>query len=151
VAGGSSGHYARRFAQQSFGRSTPSNVGEPAGWACGKGPEHFWGELDGQMVGFASFGRVRDPDLDPTTVGEIYAIYAPPSAWGRSAGRALWLQMLDELHATPFKFVTLWVLTDNVRGRRFYERASFAPDGGAKSIVVSGENLSEIRYHRALP
>ena len=64
----------------------------------------------------------------------------------------LWLRLLDELRDTPFKSVTLWVLTDNARGRRFYECAGFAPDGGAKSVVVEGENLPEIRYRRgALP
>jgi GNAT superfamily N-acetyltransferase len=108
-------------------------------------------ELDQRMVGFASFGRVRDTDLDPATVGEVYAVYALSDTWGRGAGRALWLRLLDELRATSFKSVTLWVLTDNSRGRRFYECAGFTPDGGVKSIVVTGENLAEIRYRRALP
>ena len=39
-------------------------------------------EEEGHVCGFASIGPSRDPDLDHERVGELYAIYLHPDAWG---------------------------------------------------------------------
>ena len=41
------------------------------------------------------------------------------------------------------------VIEGNVRGRRFYERAGWAPDGGRQPIDFDGVIVDEIRYRIA--
>jgi RimJ/RimL family protein N-acetyltransferase len=45
--------------------------------------------------------------------------------------------------------VTLWVLERNARGRAFYERLGFAPDGARQDLPDLGR--AEIRLARKLP
>ena len=80
-----------------------------------------------RVVGFASAGASRDTDGE----GELYAIYALPEAWGGGAGRALMHAALEALREEGFDTATLWVLEDNPRARRFYEREGWALDDGA--------------------
>jgi RimJ/RimL family protein N-acetyltransferase len=48
--------------------------------------------------------------------------------------------------------VRLWVLVDNHRARRFYERAGMAPDGARETFTPPGgtAELAEIRYSQRL-
>jgi len=48
-----------------------------------------------------------------------------------------------------YQRAVLWVLADNARARRFYERAGFAPDG-ATSILAGLGGVLELRYSREL-
>lgn len=112
-------------------------------------------EGPGGVLGWASSGPTRDPDLDAARVGEVYAIYLEPVAVGRGHGRVLLELTLAQLAGQGFREVMLWVLEDNARARRFYERAGFDLDAAAplKSVVVGGRTLdaSEVRYRRAVP
>ncbi len=45
-----------------------------------------------------------------------------------------------------FAPIVLWVIEGNLRGRRFYERAGWAPDGGRQPIDFDGVMVDEIRY-----
>src|SRR6476646_6071331 len=79
---------------------------------------------EGQTVGFISFGRCRDPEADPAR-GEISALYVAPDAWSTGAGWRLWeAARVHMLHA-GFADVSLWVLSGNARGLRFYETVGF--------------------------
>jgi hypothetical protein len=42
--------------------------------------------------------------------------------------------------------LVLWVLTLNARGRRFYEAASWRPDGAARNLDFDGTPIEELRY-----
>ncbi|HEY7857886.1 MAG TPA: GNAT family N-acetyltransferase [Candidatus Nanopelagicales bacterium] len=97
------------------------------------------------VVGFSSMGPVREKGLEPTGLFEIYAIYVLPGMWGRAFGHRL---LEASLAALPqgVPGVTLWVLSGNARGRRFYERAGFGPDGATKLADIAGEELPELRY-----
>jgi len=44
-------------------------------------PTTLVGELDGQIVGFASVGPCRDDDTD-TATGELRGLYLDPAHWG---------------------------------------------------------------------
>jgi ribosomal protein S18 acetylase RimI-like enzyme len=99
-------------------------------------------------------GSVADPH--PLTangragfVGELYALYVTPAWWSAGAGRALMDLVLASLEADGYRQVVLWVLADNARARRFYDRAGFAPDGGTNIITGLGGVL-EVRYAREL-
>ncbi|HEX3003563.1 MAG TPA: GNAT family N-acetyltransferase [Angustibacter sp.] len=109
--------------------------------------------LDGdRLVGFVSFGPRRADDGDDTDAGragEVYAIYVDPACWGAGVGRALLGEAQRRL-AVTFAVVTLWVLEDNPRARRFYEGAGWSPDGVAKDAEIGGVVVREVRYRRTL-
>jgi len=120
-----------------------------ADWSCGG---VLVAERDaGQIAGFANFGATRDRDDDPARVGEVYAIYLAPVAWGQGFGRALMSAALEHLTAAGYHEAALWVLDTNARARRFYEAAGFRADGGEKTDESHGFPIHEIRYRRPLP
>lgn len=114
-------------------------------------------EADGEVVGYANFGRERasgkpgslpGPEQDSSRA-ELYAIYVAPAHWSAGAGRALMDTVLDRAVAAGYKSISLWVLRDNPRARRFYERAGFAATGDSEVLADLG-GVTEIRYVRAL-
>jgi ribosomal protein S18 acetylase RimI-like enzyme len=94
-------------------------------------------------------GRSLTADGQAGLVGELYAIYVTPAWWSTGAGRALLEAALTALDAGGYPRVVLWVLADNARARRFYERAGFAPDGATNVLAALG-NVLEVRYARDL-
>ena len=103
-------------------------------------------EDGGSVVGFASCGESRDAAGE----GELYAIYALPEAWGSGVGRALMAAALEALRASGFATASLWVLEDNPRARRFYEREGWTPDGGRRGEELLGVAITEVRYRFTL-
>ncbi len=77
-------------------------------------------EADSQIVGFASCGRQRDGDQPYE--GELYAIYMLEEFQGRGYGRALVEASAAALAGQRITSMVVWVLRDNARARRFYER-----------------------------
>lgn len=102
-------------------------------------------EEAGVVAGFATTGPSRDEDAERGT-GEVNAIYLAPEAWGRGLGLALLAHAADDLRARGFAPLVLWVIEANTRGRRFYERAGWRPDGARKPIDFDGVMVDEIRY-----
>jgi ribosomal protein S18 acetylase RimI-like enzyme len=111
----------------------------PPGWST------FVCERDGEVIGFSTVG----PSRDERGVGELYAIYVDPDAWSTGAGRELMVQAEQSL-ADAYREATLWVLEDNPRARRFYERAGWTPDGSRKAEERWGVRAPEIRYRKDL-
>jgi len=105
---------------------------------------------DDAVVGFASVGPTRDEDDHPRAVGEVYALYLSPPAWGHGLGGQLFDAALDDLEGRRFVTVTVWVLEGNARARRFYELHSFDLDGARRPVPVGATTLPEIRYRRRL-
>ena len=105
-------------------------------------------ERDGRVVGFASFGPYRDEDDFLPDMGELYAIYVEPGSWGSGACRLLIEAAKAALRADGFPDMRLWVLEENHRARRFYERAGLAPDGTWQTYTPRGTTveLPELRY-----
>ncbi len=108
----------------------------------------IWVADEGSVVGFASSGAARDEDLEPRA-GEVQAIYLLPEAWGQGIGRALLEAATVALRERGLDPLVLWVLTDNDRGRRFYERQGWRPDGSARSLDFDGTPIEELRYRRS--
>jgi ribosomal protein S18 acetylase RimI-like enzyme len=79
--------------------------------------------------------------------GELYALYVAPAWWSAGAGRALMGSVLAALGEARYLRAVLWVLADNVRARRFYERAGFAADG-ATNVLAGLGGVLEVRYVR---
>lgn len=102
-------------------------------------------EIEGDVVGFASWGPSRDEDADRTTQ-EIYAIYLEPESWGHGVARELMRTVLGEVgDGSP---VTLWVLAENARARHFYRRHGFTTDGVERMEQRGGDAYLEVRYRR---
>jgi GNAT superfamily N-acetyltransferase len=99
-------------------------------------------EDEGETVGFASAGASRDEDAPG--VGELYAIYVAPAAWGSGAGQALMAAAVAWL-AERYSEAILWVATDNPRARRFYEKEGWVVDG-TRTDVLRGVQVPETRY-----
>ena len=99
-------------------------------------------ESEGRVTAFASLGPCRDPDAE----GELYAIYSLPEAWGSGAGPALMRAGLDALREAGYADAILWVLEDNPRARRFYEREGWMLDGARREGEHLGVRTVEVRY-----
>jgi len=94
------------------------------------------------VIGYASFGA-------DGRVAELYALYVRPAWWSTGTGRALMERVLARSAGNGYSAITLWVLRDNRRARRFYERAGFTPDG-ATNVLTGLGNVIELRYRRSL-
>jgi ribosomal protein S18 acetylase RimI-like enzyme len=106
-------------------------------------------ERDGQVVGWACHGPYRDGEVR-TEDAELYAIYVAPGRYGDGIGQALLQESLRHCTAAGHPRILLWVLKDNARARRFYERAGFRPDGAEEPFEVDGVEVPEVRYAREL-
>jgi GNAT superfamily N-acetyltransferase len=116
--------------------------------------------VETDVIGYASFGPEVDvqgaPWPHPLTqageqgrVAELYALYVHPAWWSTGTGRALMDRVLARTSAAGYPSIALWVLRDNARARRFYERAGFSPDG-ASNVLDGLGGVTEVRYRRAL-
>lgn len=90
------------------------------------------------IAGFIAVGPARDD----SGLFELYAIYLHPSSWGSG--------LADELVETALdsRKTLLWVIDDNPRARRFYERHGFVADGVSRVESIGGREISEVRYVR---
>ena len=117
------------------------------------------GPQECQVIGFASFGPERDaagqlgppPEASPSgsAAGELYAIYVHPAYWGGQAGWQLLTELVSRATAQRYASLSVWVLEDNHRARRFYERGGFAVTGESQVLDDLG-GVTEIRYWRPL-
>ncbi|MEV2243164.1 GNAT family N-acetyltransferase [Streptomyces sp. NPDC049970] len=107
------------------------------------------GTPDAAVTGWACYGPCRD-DAAPDGSAELFAIYVHPDRIGTGAGRALLAEATGRAAADGFGRMTLWVLKENARARRFYERAGFGPDGAEETFEAGGALVPEVRYGRAL-
>ena len=100
------------------------------------------------VLGFASTGPARDDDRQSSGAWELYGIYLAPDRWGHGNGRRLLETALADI-PDQVADVSLWVLAENVRARRFYERLGFATDGCVRVDTLGGLDVAEVRYLRA--
>ena len=103
-------------------------------------------EDETRIVGFASFGPVRDEDENRLLTGEIYSIYVLEDFWNRGIGSTLMANSLTALERDGFGSVKVWVLETNQRARSFYEKFGFKTDGLRKTEKREDFELREIRY-----
>ncbi|WP_426348239.1 GNAT family N-acetyltransferase [Alloiococcus sp. CFN-8] len=100
--------------------------------------------VNGKEAGFISIGECRDDDKN-STYGEIRGLYLLPEYWGQGFGKALFTWGIKELEKQNYTSISIWVLEDNIRARRFYEKQGFIFDGTVKEIII-GKKLNEVRY-----
>jgi len=106
---------------------------------------------DDSIVGFAGVGPARG---EAGTRGELYMINVAPSAWGRGVASALLSTCVNELAAFGHREAILWVLRQNARARRFYQREGWTQEGDRRDTISENGftfEVDELRYVRALP
>lgn len=91
---------------------------------------------DGErVVGFAGYG-----EADPTA-GELFALYVLKEYWGSGVAQLLMRAALEQLSSYPK--IGLWVLKENPRAIRFYEKCGFRTTGEEQYLPSVG--ATEIR------
>ncbi len=98
----------------------------------------------GEIVGTSSFCASRFDEFPGW--GEIGSLYLLPEQIGKGRGRALMDAALAAQKAQGYKKVFLWVLEENARARKFYERYGFSAAGDVLDSYIGGKALREVRY-----
>jgi GNAT superfamily N-acetyltransferase len=88
----------------------------------------------------------RAPSRD---AGELYSIYVLPESWGSGAAPDLMAEVKDWFAQEGYATAMLWVLADNPRARRFYEREGWRAEG-TRIDTVRGTQVEEALYRLAL-
>jgi GNAT superfamily N-acetyltransferase len=102
-------------------------------------------ETKDRIVGFSAAGPSRTEE----ETGELYAIYILPEAWGSGAASELMVAAKDWFGQEGYAKAMLWVLADNPRARRFYEREGWWAEG-TRIDTVHGTDVEEALYRLAL-
>lgn len=104
-----------------------------------------------RVVGFASYGPERERARGVTGRGELWAFYLHPDVWGNGIADRLLEHAHERLLAEGFVDAVLWVLEDNPRARRFYERHGWAASGVEASFdAYCDVAVPEVEYRRDL-
>lgn len=99
----------------------------------------------GEVLGYITFGACRDAGAAKTR-GEVWALYVAPAAWSSGAGWALWQAARVRLLHRGCEDVSLWVLSGNERGQRFYRSVGFEQEAGsAQRFERGGATLTEVK------
>lgn len=101
-------------------------------------------EEQGNICGICHIQPARD--RDSRVWGEIVSIYLLPEKWGCGCGGRLLRLALCKLQQRGFDNVCLWVLKDNGRARRFYEKHGFVLSGKERQIEVAECSVYEVEY-----
>lgn len=89
------------------------------------------------------------PDL--ASWGELVSLYAHPDHWGQGYGSVVLEEVLNRMEGAGYPGCFLYVLRENGRARRFYEKHGFAWDGRSLEVALPPDTvLTDLRYCREL-
>jgi RimJ/RimL family protein N-acetyltransferase len=94
-------------------------------------------------VGCISYGKSRDEG--PQDGGEIVSLYLLPQYWGKGCAKLLLGPAMADL-GRMFRNVSIWVLKENKRARRFYEKNHFRLNNEEAEFEFHGEKLAVVKY-----
>lgn len=95
-------------------------------------------------IGTSSYCKSRFPDFEG--YGEIVSIYLLPEYIGKGYGKQLLAAVVAKLTNMGYDSIFLWVLEDNIRARKFYEKEGFVLSNKLLSDNIGGKELREIQY-----
>lgn len=98
----------------------------------------------GIPIGTASFCKSRWERYN--SYGEIVSIYFLPDYMGKGYGNHLLEKCIEELKSFGYDKLLLWVLEDNLRARRFYEKNGFVCSDEYINDNIGGKGLREVMY-----
>lgn len=79
---------------------------------------------EGRVIGFIGYG---DRGNEAPNTGEIFALYVLSEYYGKGVAQQLMKTGLEQLN--NYSQICLWVLKENKRAIRFYQKCGFIPDG----------------------
>ena len=89
------------------------------------------------VIGFVGFGKYRNDELENAgleNAGEVFAIYISSQYYGKGIGYRLMQTALSEL--ADHSKIAVWVLKENTKAIRFYERCGYRFDGREQIIEL---------------
>lgn len=99
---------------------------------------------NGIIIGTASFCKSRWEQYND--YGEIVSLYFLPDYVGKGYGSTLLKKSVEELKFLGYNKLLLWVLEDNLRARRFYEKNGFVCTYEYINDKIGGKELREVMY-----
>ena len=97
------------------------------------------------VIGFVRAGKCRDAG-----VGGITYLFVLSEYWGTGVGQALMSKATDILRDFGLVSARLYVYRENARGRRFYERLGWKPDGRTYDHEFEGKIFQLLCYVRTV-
>ena len=97
-----------------------------------------------RIVGTAGFCSSRWEKY--SDCGEVVSIYLLPEYMGKGYGKQLFRACVDELRKSGYNRIVLWVLEENQRARKFYEKNGFVCTDEYLEDNIGGKALREIMY-----
>lgn len=79
---------------------------------------------EGRVIGFIGYG---DRGNEAPNTGEIFALYVLSEYYGKGVAQQLMKTGLEQLN--HYSQICFWVLKENQRAIRFYQKCGFIPDG----------------------
>jgi GNAT superfamily N-acetyltransferase len=107
-------------------------------------------EIDGTIQAIATVGPFRDHESIDDPSGELWMINVHPDAFGTGIATALHRRALDHLRKDGHHRAALWVVDDNPRARRFYEREGWQEDQVRQEDQFGDLTIVEVRYSISL-
>ncbi|MDH3299763.1 MAG: GNAT family N-acetyltransferase [Acidimicrobiia bacterium] len=107
-------------------------------------------EVDGTIQAIATVGPFRDHKSIDDPSGELWMINVHPDAVSTGIATALHRRALDQLRSDGHHRAALWVVDDNPRARRFYEREGWSEDPVRKEDQFGDRTIAEVRYSISL-
>ena len=104
---------------------------------------HYVITLDDVIIGFLTISVARDNDLKDSFY-ELVGLYLNPEYVAKGYGKQAMDWIKKEIKSRGYDKISLWVLEENNRARRFYEKAGFVSDGEAKPSGLA--DTQEVRY-----
>jgi len=98
---------------------------------------------NGEYIGTSSICAARDEKMYGW--GEIISIYLLPEYFGKGYGKPLFDNSVNALVGMGYDKIYVWVLEQNIRARKFYEKNGFLLFD-KKLITIGGKDLPEVRY-----
>ena len=104
---------------------------------------HYVITLDDVIIGFLTISVARDNDLKDSFY-ELVGLYLNPEYVAKGYGKQAMDWIKKEIKSRGYEKISLWVLEENNRARRFYEKSGFVADGKIKPSGLA--DAREIRY-----
>ena len=101
-------------------------------------------EVDSHPHCIAWWDTARDNDMPD--YAELICIHSLQDNWRKGFGTQMMSRIMGDMRAAGYDKVMLWVFTNNIRARKFYESFGFFTHGKVKPCLET----EEICYERKL-
>jgi RimJ/RimL family protein N-acetyltransferase len=100
---------------------------------------------ENEPAGMISFGKGRYGNNDNSWI-EIWRVYLVQKFWGSGVAKELMEWGINEILKENFVNIELWVLEENMRAIKFYEKMGFKHDNTVQTTDM-GKELRYIKRH----